>query len=316
MAIAPAKLHERDFKVETVAAVSENGDTSAQETALGLAGQLGAKVVASAPDGADLLVIGSKPGTSSGRVDTSAAALYLIEMIRCPVLVVPRGKPVRFGGAARRGTRALPSRGARVMPATDKGAATQRPPLVLVAEDATIVRLDLCRMLVERAGFGEVVEARDGEEAVALARERQPDLAILDVNMPKLDGIEAARRILAERPLPIVMLTAYADEAIVARAVAAGVYAYVVKPFREQDLLPAIRTAQARYEELLELQSQFASVSDALAAQKSVEQAKALLMRKEGLSAGDAFTRLLGASKLSGQPLEVIAGAVVAAFQK
>jgi response regulator NasT len=112
------------------------------------------------------------------------------------------------------------------------------------------------------------------------------------------------------------MLTAYADEAIVARAVAAGVYAYVVKPFREQDLLPAIRTAQARYEELLELQSQFASVSDALAAQKSVEQAKALLMRKEGLSAGDAFTRLLGASKLSGQPLEVIAGAVVAAFQK
>jgi nucleotide-binding universal stress UspA family protein len=100
VAIAPAKLHERDFKVETVAAVSENGDTSAQETALGLATQLGAKVVASASDGADLLVIGSKPGTSSGRVDTSATALYLIATIRCPVLVVPRGKPIRFGGAA------------------------------------------------------------------------------------------------------------------------------------------------------------------------------------------------------------------------
>ena len=199
--------------------------------------------------------------------------------------------------------------------ALDRGAA-ERPPLALVAEDATIVRLDLCRMLVDRAGFGEVIEARDGEEAVALVRERQPDLAILDVNMPKLDGIEAARIILAEHPLPIVMLTAYADEATVARAVEAGVFAYVVKPFREQDLIPAIRTAQARYEELLVLREQFDSVADALAAQKSVEEAKALLMLKEGLSAGDAFSRLLSASKLSGQPLEVIAGAVVAAFAK
>jgi two-component system, response regulator PdtaR len=197
----------------------------------------------------------------------------------------------------------------------DRGAAV-RPPLALVAEDATIVRLDLCRMLVDRAGFAEVIEARDGEEAVALVREREPDLAILDVNMPKLDGIEAARIILAENPLPIVMLTAYADEASVARAVDAGVFAYVVKPFREQDLIPAIRTAQARYEELLTLQTQFDSVAEALAAQKSVEEAKSLLMLKEGLSAGDAFSRLLSASKLSGQPLEVIAGAVVAAFSK
>ena len=197
----------------------------------------------------------------------------------------------------------------------DRGAAV-RPPLALVAEDATIVRLDLCRMLVDRAGFAEVIEARDGEEAVALVREREPDLAILDVNMPKLDGIEAARLILAENPLPIVMLTAYADEASVARAVDAGVFAYVVKPFREQDLIPAIRTAQARYEELLTLQAQFDSVAEALAAQKSVEEAKSLLMLKEGLSAGEAFSRLLSASKLSGQPLEVIAAAVVAAFSK
>jgi response regulator NasT len=169
-------------------------------------------------------------------------------------------------------------------------------------------------MLVDRAGFGEVIEARDGEEAVELAREHKPDLAILDVNMPRLEGFEAARLILAERPLPIVMLTAYADEGSVARAVEAGVFAYVVKPFREQDLIPAIRAAQARYEELLALKDQFASMTDALAAQKSVEEAKALLVRKEGLTPAEAFTRLLGASKLSGQPLEVIAGAVVAAF--
>ena len=172
--------------------------------------------------------------------------------------------------------RAHSSRGARVSGATDEGAADGRPSSSS-PRTRTIVRLDLCRMLVERAGFDEVVEARDGEEAVALAREHRPDLAILDVNMPKLDGIEAARRILAERPLPIVMLTAYADEASVARAVEAGVFAYVVKPFREQDLLPAIRTAQARYEELLELRRSYDSVTDALAAQKSVEQAKELL---------------------------------------
>jgi AmiR/NasT family two-component response regulator len=200
--------------------------------------------------------------------------------------------------------------------ALDTGAAAAWPPLALVAEDATIVRLDLARMLIDRAGFGAVIEARDGEEAVALARERQPDLAIMDVNMPKLDGIEAARTILAERPLPIVMLTAYADEASVARAVEAGVYAYVVKPFREQDLIPAIRAAQARYEELLTLKTQFDSMAEAFAAQKSVEEAKSLLMLKEGLSAGEAFARLLSASKLSGQPLEVIASAVVAAFAK
>jgi response regulator NasT len=196
------------------------------------------------------------------------------------------------------------------------GGAAERPPLALVAEDATIIRLDICQLLLERAGFGEVIEARDGEEAVALARERQPDIAILDVNMPKLDGIEAARAILAERPIPIVMLTAYADEGSVSRAIEAGAFAYVVKPFREQDLLPAIRAAQARHEELLELRDQFDSVTDALAAQGSVHEAKELLMRKEGLSAGEAFSRLLSASKLSGQPLEVIAGAVVAAFQK
>jgi AmiR/NasT family two-component response regulator len=197
---------------------------------------------------------------------------------------------------------------------TDRGAAA-RPPLVLVAEDATIVRLDLCRMLSERAGFATVVEARDGEEAVALAREHEPDLAILDVNMPKLDGIEAARAILAERLLPVVILTAYSDDASVSRAVEAGIFAYLVKPFREQDLLPAIKTARARYEDLLLLQAQFDSVTDALRAQKAVERAKSLLMQREGLSAAEAFTRLLGASNRSGQSLEVIAGAVVAAFQ-
>ena len=120
---------------------------------------------------------------------------------------------------------------------------------ILVAEDETIIRLDLKEML-ERAGFDVCAEARDGEEAVALARSEPPDLAIMDVKMPNLDGIEAARRILEERPIPIVMLTAYGQEELVARAVEAGVFGYLVKPFREQDLLPAIAAARARHEEL------------------------------------------------------------------
>jgi two-component system, response regulator PdtaR len=184
---------------------------------------------------------------------------------------------------------------------------------VLVAEDETIIRLDLCDLL-ERSGFEVCAEARDGEEAVALARSAEPDVAIMDVKMPKLDGIEAARRILDERPIPIVMLTAYGQEELVTRAVEAGVFGYLVKPFREQDLLPAIHTATARYEELAALREEAASLAEALAARKSIERAKGLLMAKEGLSEQDAFARLRKASQVSGRPLRVIAEALIAAF--
>ena len=126
---------------------------------------------------------------------------------------------------------------------------------ILIAEDETIIRLDL-RDLLERAGFEVCAEAKDGEEAVELARSEQPDLAILDVKMPKLDGIEAARRILEERPIPIVMLTAYGQDELVSRAVEAGVFGYLVKPFREQDLLPAIAAARARHDELQALRAE------------------------------------------------------------
>ena len=120
---------------------------------------------------------------------------------------------------------------------------------ILIAEDETIIRLDL-RALLEKAGFEVCAEAKDGEEAVTLARTVEPDLALLDVKMPKLDGIDAARRILEERPIPIVMVTAYGEEELVSRAVEAGVFGYLVKPFRENDLLPAIATARARHDEL------------------------------------------------------------------
>ena len=124
------------------------------------------------------------------------------------------------------------------------------PLRVLIAEDETIIRMDL-RGLLEKNGFMVVAEAADGMEAVALARSSGPDVAILDLRMPELDGIEAARRIYAERPIPIVMLTAFSDRTNIDGAIGAGVFSYLVKPFRETDIVPAVRTAVARHAELL-----------------------------------------------------------------
>ena len=185
---------------------------------------------------------------------------------------------------------------------------------VLIAEDETIIRLDL-RGLLEGAGFEVCAEARDGLEAVELARSKRPDLAILDVKMPRLDGIEAARRILDERAIPIVMLTAYGQRELVARAVEAGVFGYLVKPFRESALLPAIHTARARHDELAVLRAEADSLAEALADRKAIERAKGLLMAKEGLSEQDAFARLRKASQVSGKPLKVVAEAVVATLE-
>ena len=185
---------------------------------------------------------------------------------------------------------------------------------ILVAEDETIIRLDL-RDLLERAGFEVCAEARDGEEAVELARREQPDMAILDVKMPRLDGIEAARRILDERPIPIVMLTAYSQNELVSRAVEAGVFGYLVKPFREADLLPAIRAASARHDELTALREEADSLAEALATRKVVERAKGLLMEREGLTEQEAFGRLRRASQISGRPMRVVAEALIATFE-
>src|SRR5438067_10786996 len=185
---------------------------------------------------------------------------------------------------------------------------------ILIAEDETIIRLDL-RDLLERSGHEIVAEARDGEEAIALAREHEPELAVMDVKMPRLDGIEAAKRILDERPIPIVMLTAYGQEELVNRAVEAGVFGYLVKPFRERDLVPAIATARARHEELAAVREEAESLADALAARKAIERAKGLLMEKEGLSEQEAFGRLRKASQISGRPLKVVAEALIATFE-
>ena len=184
-------------------------------------------------------------------------------------------------------------------------------PTILIAEDETIIRLDL-RALLEANGLEVCGEARDGVEAVELAESLKPDVIVMDIKMPRLDGIEAATRILAERPVPIVMLTAFGQDELVAHAIEIGVFAYLAKPFREQDLIAAIRAAQARHSEFTELKLQASSLLEALEARKAIERAKGILMAKEGLSEQEAFTRLRSASQKSGRPMKVIADAVAA----
>ena len=185
---------------------------------------------------------------------------------------------------------------------------------VLIAEDETIIRLDL-RQLLERAGHDVVGEARDGAEAVALAASLEPELILMDVKMPRQGGIEAARDITARRPVPIVMLTAYSQDDLVRRASEAGAYGYLVKPFRESDLLPAIATARARFDELQALRAEAASLAEALADRKALERAKGLLMQRDGLSEPEAFARIRKASQISGRPMRIIAEALIATYE-
>ncbi len=185
---------------------------------------------------------------------------------------------------------------------------------ILIAEDETIIRLDV-RTLLEKAGHQVVAEARDGQEAVALAEEHDPELIVMDVRMPHMDGIEAARQITDRKPVPIVMLTAYAEQDLVTRASEAGAFAYLVKPFREVDLLPALDTARARFEELSALRNEAADLAEALASRKAVERAKGILMQKDGIDEAEAFRRIRAASQKTGRTMRVVAEALIATFE-
>ena len=181
---------------------------------------------------------------------------------------------------------------------------------VLICEDETIIRLDL-RAICERAGLEVVGEARDGVEALRLAAELEPDVVVMDVQMPKLDGIEAARQLLAERPVPIVVVTAFPQEELVRRAVEAGVFGYLVKPFRENDVLPAIHAARARFEELQAVREEATSLAEALESRKLVERAKGMLMAREKITEDEAYGRIRRASQRTGKPMRTIAEAVI-----
>jgi AmiR/NasT family two-component response regulator len=159
---------------------------------------------------------------------------------------------------------------------------------VLIAEDEALIRLDLAEMLAE-AGYEVVAQAGNGEEAVELAREHQPDLVIMDVKMPRLDGIAAASIVAAERIAPVVMLTAFSQRELVERARDAGAMAYLVKPFTITDLVPAIEMAASRFAEISALEREVDDLSERLAARKVIERAKVQLQQSLGLSEPDAF---------------------------
>ncbi|MEI2825692.1 MAG: response regulator [Dermatophilaceae bacterium] len=159
---------------------------------------------------------------------------------------------------------------------------------LVVAEDEALIRMDLAEMLGE-AGYEVVGQAGDGEQAVALTRELRPDLVLMDVKMPVLDGISAADIIGAESLAPVVMLTAFSQRELVERATEAGVMAYVVKPFTVADLTPAIDVARSRWLQLRTLESEIADLADRLETRKLVDRAKGLLMSQLGVSEPDAF---------------------------
>jgi two-component system, response regulator PdtaR len=159
---------------------------------------------------------------------------------------------------------------------------------VLVAEDEALIRLDLVEMLREE-GYDVVGEAGDGERAVELATELRPDLVILDVKMPKQDGIEAASQIAGLRIAPVVILTAFSQRDLVERARDAGAMAYLVKPFAKRDLVPAVELAISRFTELTALENEVAGLTDRLETRKVVERAKGLLMEKQAMSEPEAF---------------------------
>ncbi|MFE1334276.1 ANTAR domain-containing response regulator [Streptomyces microflavus] len=165
------------------------------------------------------------------------------------------------------------------------------PPLttrVVIAEDEALIRLDLKEML-EEEGYSVVGEAGDGQQAVELAREHKPDLVILDVKMPVLDGISAAEKIAEESIAPVLMLTAFSQRDLVERARDAGAMAYLVKPFSKSDVVPAIEMAVSRFAELKALESEIADLSQRLETRKLVDRAKSILQTDYGLSEPAAF---------------------------
>ena len=187
-------------------------------------------------------------------------------------------------------------------------AASTAPVRILVAEDEALIRMDLVEMLQE-AGYSVVAEATNGEEAIALATEHQPDLAILDVKMPVLDGISAAEKIISIAP--VLMLTAFSQKELVDRARDAGVMAYVVKPFTIGDLVPAIEIAISRHTQMRSLAEEVADLHERLETRKIIDRAKGILMKALNLSEPEAFSWIQRAAMDRRLTMKEVAHAVI-----
>lgn len=172
------------------------------------------------------------------------------------------------------------------------------------------------RGFVEEAGLKVVAEGENGAEAVEICRTKRPDVVLMDINMPVKDGIEAAAEIGRECPTPVILLTARDDEATVKRAAGAGVMAYLVKPVREEELLPAIELAVSRFKEFRLLREENTELKSALAARKTIEKAKGLLMARESLSEGEAFSRIRKIAMDKRKSMAEIAEVIILAFEK
>ncbi|MHB1130763.1 MAG: ANTAR domain-containing response regulator [Chloroflexota bacterium] len=185
---------------------------------------------------------------------------------------------------------------------------------VVIADDESIIRMDLREML-ESLGYLVVGEAGDGISAVNIARELKPDLVIMDIKMPDLDGIAAAKMLTEERIAPVLLLTAFSQQELVEGAREAGVVGYIVKPFRESELLPAIEVALARFREFRSLEREATDLRDTLETRKLVERAKGVLMDTQGLKEADAFRKIQKLSMNSRKSMRQIAEAILLAHE-
>lgn len=181
---------------------------------------------------------------------------------------------------------------------------------ILIADDEAVIRLGL-RTMLEAQGYRVVGEAADGTRAVDLVTRLKPDLVILDIKMPGLDGLQAARRLQRDGNTPVVILTAYSDREFVDSAKASGVLAYLVKPVRESDLRPAIEVAMSRFAEIQALRGEVEDLEDSLETRKVVERAKGILMRKLGIEEAEAFNRIQRESRNTRRPMKEIAQSII-----
>jgi AmiR/NasT family two-component response regulator len=185
---------------------------------------------------------------------------------------------------------------------------------VIIADDESLIRMDLREMLTN-LGYLVVGEVGDGRSALNLARELRPDIVLMDIRMPDMDGIEAAKVLTEERVAPVLLLSAYSDQEYVQRAQQAGVTGYLVKPFRESDLAPAIEVALARFSEFRAVEREVGDLKEALETRKAVDRAKGILMDTQGLTETEAFRKIQKMSMDNRKSMRTVADAIILAHQ-